>query len=968
MKKINLLSLSFLFIIQFLFAQEKELSKNELVKDPLNAKTYVLDNGLTVILSSNKTKPRCYTAIAVKAGSKNDPADNTGLAHYLEHLLFKGTDVYGTGNYQEEKKYLDQINQLYEDYIQITDPAKRKIKYQQIDSISSIAAKYSIANEYDKMMSHIGANGTNAFTSFEQTVYINDIPSNALNVWLDIEAERFRNPVFRLFHTELEAVYEEKNISIDNDFSVMYETLYAKLFPNHPYGTQTTIGTIEHLKNPSLKKIREYYQKYYVPNNMAIIISGDIDFETTLNEIKTKFSYLKPKPLTEFTYKQEPNNPKDQIINLVGKDEAQIAIGVRLPKASIKDVAVAKVFSMLMYNGKTGLIDLNINQKQKVIESSLYYENMNDYGLIELFITPSEKLNMEQTTRLFLDQFDSVLYGKFDESVIKAILENNEVDKIKQSEDNQGRVFELLEAFVLNQTRESFLQIDEEMKKVTKSDLMNFAKQNLLQNRVIIYKKTGTPPEKSKVIKPAITAVEMNRDKKSPFLENVLDRKLPEVKPQFLDFKKQIKEDVIKDGVNLIYTPNSINELFGMYYIYDFGSNEDKLMALATEFIQYCGTSTMPAAILKKKMYQLAVSFNVFTSKNRIYVSLSGKADKFKDGLSIMENLLSDAQSDQKTWDDFINNKILELNNRKLNKYEYSSGLANYMKYGSDNPFKHIITPKELKKISLSDVITKIKSLKTYPHSIAVYAPLDLFPMKIKQLIKPYYETKTILAAPNRKVFEPLVYNEKTVFHTHYDMVQAEINWYKKASVFNPSMLTNIGVMNEYFGGGMSSIVFQTIRESKALAYSTYSYYARPEFANNSATIGAYIGTQADKFIEAVNSMNELLLRMPESKQGFANSLNAIKSSIENQRLNREEAILYYLNNKRLGIDYDSREKVYQDLGTYQFSDLSQFHNTEYLNGQFTISVLGSKKFLSKKKLAQFGKVKTVKSKELFGY
>lgn len=968
MNKIFSLSILFFFTFKISYSQEKAKSSSEIVKDPLNAQTYVLDNGLTVILSINKSKPRCYTAIAVKAGSKNDPVDNTGLAHYLEHLLFKGTDAFGTGNYKEEEKYLVQIERLYEDYIQITDPAKRKKKYHEIDSISSIAAQYSIANEYDKMMSHIGASGTNAFTSFEQTVYINDIPSNALSVWLDVEAERFRNPVFRLFHTELEAVYEEKNISIDNDFSVMYETLYEKLFPHHPYGTQTTIGTIEHLKNPSLRKIREYYEKYYVPNNMAIIISGDIDVETTLNEIKNKFSYLKPKPLPIFKFEPEVNERKDQVINLVGRDEDQVAIGVRLPKASLKETAVAKVFSMLLYNGKTGLIDLNINQKQKVIESSLYYENMNDYGLMEIFITPSEKYSMEQTARLFFDQIDSVNNGKFDESIIKAIIENDDVDRIRKSEDNQGRVFELLEAFVMNQSRESFLEIREEMKKVTKADLMNFAKANLYQNRVIIYKKNGTPPEKQKVIKPAITSVELNREKKSPFIEDVLNRKLPNVNPQFLDFKAQIKEDVIKEGVNLIFTPNPINQLFGLYYIYDFGSNEDKLMTLATEFIEYCGTSKTSAEMMKRKMYMLAVSFDVFTSKNRIYVSLSGKADKFEDALSIMENLFSDAQSDQKSWDDFISNKILELKNRKLNKYEYSSGLASYMKYGSDNPFKNIITPNELKKITLSDVITKIKALKTYPHTIAVYAPLNLSPFKLKQLLKPYYESKSITTAPVRKQYEPINYTEKTVFYTQYNMVQAEISWHKRASIFNPQMLTNLSVMNEYFGGGMSSVVFQTIRESKALAYSSYSYFSKPEFANNYINIGAYIGTQADKFEDAVNSMNELLNQIPETSQGFQNAINALKSNIENQRITREEAILFYLNNKRLGIDYDYREQIYQNLKNYQFSDLRQFHNSEYLNGQFAISVLGSKKLLPKKKLAKFGKVKSIKSKELFGY
>ena len=224
--------------------------------DPYKARIYTLSNGLTVYLSVNKNEPRIQTLIAVRAGSKNDPHDATGLAHYLEHLLFKGTDKFGTLDFAKEKPLLDEISNRFEDYRKTTDPSTRKIKYHEIDSVSGLAAKYAIANEYDKMLGAIGAKGTNAFTWLEQTVYENDIPSNQVTKWLEIESERFRHPVLRLFHTELEAVYEEKNRNIDNDGEEQFETLMAELFKHHTYGTQTTIGTVEDLKNPSIKKIQ----------------------------------------------------------------------------------------------------------------------------------------------------------------------------------------------------------------------------------------------------------------------------------------------------------------------------------------------------------------------------------------------------------------------------------------------------------------------------------------------------------------------------------------------------------------------------------------------------------------------------------------------------------------------------------------------------------------------------------------
>src|SRR5699024_10216918 len=154
-----------------------------------------------------------------KAGSKTDPANHTVLAHYLEHMLFKGTDQFGSLDWDKEKSLLDEIEGLYEKYNSTTDEDERKAIYKEIEQVSGEAAKYAIGNEYDKMMSGMGAQGTNAFTSVEETVYTEDIPSNVIDKYLTVQSERFRHPVFRLFHTELEAVYEEKNRSLDSDGS-----------------------------------------------------------------------------------------------------------------------------------------------------------------------------------------------------------------------------------------------------------------------------------------------------------------------------------------------------------------------------------------------------------------------------------------------------------------------------------------------------------------------------------------------------------------------------------------------------------------------------------------------------------------------------------------------------------------------------------------------------------------------------
>ena len=332
--------------------------------DLLNARIYTLANGLKVYLSVYKDAPRIQTYIATKAGSKSDPADATGLAHYLEHLLFKGTDKYGSLDYAKEKVELEKIEALYESYRAIKDEDKRKILYHQIDSISGVAAKYAIANEYDKMLSSIGATGTNAFTSFEQTVYVNDIPSNQLEKWLTIESERFRNPVLRIFHTELEAVYEEKNRGLDSDGRKVFETLFEAMFPNNNYGKQTTIGTIEHLKNPSIKKIKEYYDTYYVPNNMAICMSGDFDYEQAIRLIDSRFGNMKSKPVPAYIPGKEVAIAQPIVKEVFGPDAESMLLAYRIGGQSTADAELAEIASKILYNGTAGLMDLNLNHPQ----------------------------------------------------------------------------------------------------------------------------------------------------------------------------------------------------------------------------------------------------------------------------------------------------------------------------------------------------------------------------------------------------------------------------------------------------------------------------------------------------------------------------------------------------------------------------------------------------------------------------
>ncbi|MBO7182976.1 MAG: insulinase family protein, partial [Bacteroidales bacterium] len=261
MKKIQMLLMALLVLAINACQPAYESVEN----DPMQTRIYTLDNGLKVYMSVNENEPRIQTYVAVRAGGKNDPAETTGLAHYFEHLMFKGTKQFGTSNYELEKPLLDQIEALYEVYRAESDAEKRAAIYHQIDSISYEASKIFIPNEYDKLMAAIGSEGTNAFTGYDQTAYVENIPSNQLENWARIQADRFENAVIRGFHTELETIYEEKNMSLTRDSRKAYEKIFSLLYPNHPYGNQTILGSQEHLKNPSITNIKNFHKTYYVP-------------------------------------------------------------------------------------------------------------------------------------------------------------------------------------------------------------------------------------------------------------------------------------------------------------------------------------------------------------------------------------------------------------------------------------------------------------------------------------------------------------------------------------------------------------------------------------------------------------------------------------------------------------------------------------------------------------------------------
>ncbi|MCH8319072.1 MAG: insulinase family protein, partial [Bacteroidetes bacterium] len=457
--------------------------------DPLNARIYTLKNGLKVYITVYKDEPRIQTLIAVRAGSKYDPPTATGLAHYLEHMLFKGTSKIASVDWENEKKLLDQIEQLYEQHRATTDPDERKNIYAQIDSLSGIAVDLVAPNEYDKMISSIGAKYTNAWTSDEQTVYVNNIPSNELEKWLKIESERFSELVLRLFHTELEIVYEEFNRGQDSDFRKVYRAMREALFAKHPYGTQTTIGTGEHLKNPSMIKIHEYFNTYYVPNNMAICLSGDLNPDSTIALIDKYFGSFVSKQVPQFTFESQPNIKEPLVRDVYGPEAESVSIGFRFDGIKSDDVKYIELIDVILNNGQAGLMDLNLIQKQKLLAAYSYADPMIDYSIHAFIGRPREGQSLEEVKELLLEQIEKIKNGEFDEWLVEAAINDKRLSQIQNYEHNFSRAIAFVEAFTNFIDWKDYVTGLDKMAQITKEQIVEFAKAHYKDNYVVVNKR-----------------------------------------------------------------------------------------------------------------------------------------------------------------------------------------------------------------------------------------------------------------------------------------------------------------------------------------------------------------------------------------------------------------------------------------------------------------------------------------------
>ena len=936
--------------------------------DPMETKMYTLDNGLKVYMTVNKETPRIQTYIAVKVGGKNDPSETTGLAHYFEHLMFKGSEQFGTADYAAEKPLLDQIEALFEVYRVTEDEAERAELYRQIDSISYLASDIFIPNEYDKLMSVIGAEGTNAYTSTDMTVYVEDIPSNQIENWARIEADRFMHPVIRGFHTELETVYEEKNMSLTNDFRKSLEAMDGILFADHPYGTQTVLGTQEHLKNPSVTNIKNYHKTYYVPNNMAICLSGDFDPDQMLSIIEKYFGQMEPNkelPEVDFETKTVIESPVSK--EVYGLDAENIMIGWKYPGAGTQEAMVADVVSYILSNGSAGLIDLNLNQQQKVLGAQAMSYTRPDAGEFLIMADPKQGQTLDEVKDLVLAEIAKLRAGEFDEALLTGTINNMKLRQMRMLESNSDRADMFVQSFINGTDWADEVAWIENLSKVTKQDVIDWANKYLGDNSyAVIYKRQGEDKTVQKVSAPKITPIKANRDAQSAFLAEIQAAEVTPIEPVYVDYDKDMSIFDV-NGLEVLYAQNELNDITSVTYSYNKGATQDPALNLAFNYLSYLGTPTRSAEEIAQQMYQLACNFHMGSGSISTSISVNGLAENMPQAMEIVEDLAYNAIPDEAILANLKADMFKSRKDAKLSQSSCFSALQAYVLYGPEYIQKTTMSDKQIQSLTSEELLAKVRDILGCQHEIRYYGPAS--ETEAAELIKANHKIAEDLKPLEKQYIKYQTVDQSKVYLAPYDAKQIRyIQYSNRGEKLDLAADPYLTLYNEYFGGGMNAIVFQEMREARGLAYSSSARLYMPSFKDDSYMYYAFIATQNDKMKTAIEAFDEIINDMPESENAFNIAKEALVSRIRTERISGRGVLSSYISDRELGITEPRSKQIFEVAQTLTFDDVKATQQKWVKDRTYAYGILGDLKDLDTAYLQTLGPVQVLTLEEIFGY
>ena len=930
------------------------------------ASRHTLANGLTLYLSRHAAEPRIYTQICVRAGSKHDPERSTGLAHYLEHMLFKGTSEIGTRDWAAEAPLLEEIAEAYEAHRRTADPDERRRLYARIDELSQAAAAHALPGEYDRVIAQLGAQGTNAYTWVDQTVFLNDIPANELERWMRLETERFSRLVLRLFHTELETVFEEFNITQDSDARKAMRAANEALFPAHPYGTHTTIGRGEHLKAPSHFDIYDFFARHYVPANMAVVLCGDLDEARAFELANATFGTWDPRPVPAYEAPRLPA-PAATETTVFGEEAEGVQLNYRVPAANTREALVATVAAGMLYNRQAGLFDLHLVQPQRVLRASVGVVSMAEYGVLRATVRPRPGQTLEEARALAQAQIDVLAAGRAPDWLREAVLVDHELTLTRTAESNRGRAQLLGNAFLHHVDLADALDRIGRLRSVGDEEVAAFAKTYLGAGaRATVFKRQGPDPDVVKVDKPAITPVPLNTADVSGFAERLLARAPADLPPAFADLEALVTVRRLGERRELHHLANEENALCELLYVYDFGARDERWGKIATDYLPYLGTAHRSPADFEIALYRYGLEWQVQVTPHRLYVGVSGLDKHLREGLDLLDELLLGAQPNEEALRSLVEDTIQKRRNERADKQVVlRKGLNNYGRYGGRSPMLTRPTDEELRAKPAAELVGLLHALPRQPHQVFYYGPRRVD--EVATVLTRRGRSGGALPLPRGGRLRMDVPAADRVVLTHFPQVQVEVLALRHVAAGFAERRWILGEwFNQYYGLGLSAVVFQELRESRALAYSTYAYAEAPKLADGDHVLQAFIGTQPDKLATALDAMRSLLSDWRFDADAAERVRRGILQQLRSGRDLRQSRYWLWRQAQDRGLGGNPRERMYEGLLRARPADLQAFYR-ELSAAPTTYLVLGDRERLDRGVLAAVGRVEERSVGEVFG-
>ncbi len=942
-----------------------------LFSNSLNVDQYKLKNGLTVMLNEDKDASGVYGVVIVKGGGKQDPKDATGIAHYLEHMLFKGTTELATIDYEKEKVYLDSIALLYDELGTLKSYEKRLEIQKRINDLNLKASEYAIPNEFDRILEGMGGTGINAFTSNDVIAYFNQFPSHQINKWLEVNSHRFKNPVFRLFQSELEVVYEEKNRAMDNPFRKLIEEYFEHFWKKHPYGQQTVLGTVEHLKNPSLTKMREYYDKYYIANNMYLLLAGNFQSKNIKPQIETTFGRLRSGPPPKFVdVDEESFNGREVVKNRLTPVRFGI-LGYRVPPNSHEDSEKIQVIKNLLNNrSSTGLLDRLSIENKLTSSSAIDGFGGSDHGSMAFIFIP--KL-VFQTFRgaenQVLKQIEKIKNGDFSQEFLESVKLSMIQDYETGLENVSNRLSYALEVVNHNKTWDDIFNYPNSIESIDKKDVVLIANKYFNDNYLVYQSRMGFP-KKVKLDKPPFKAIKAkNSEKFSSYRKKLENLSEDQIEYDFINVERDMHYEEINENYHLYYNTNPKNSIFTMKVEYGIGTKEDPTLKYAAELGNMIGSEKYSFNVLKEELQKIGATINFYSSGDYFGLDIKGFDKNFEKTMSMAGEFLLTMKvrkEDKKKLKKLIQGSTLERMFEGRDASTKGNALRDYALWGQNSNWLKRSTIKEVKKMDTEFLLEKISAAMKFETTIFFTGTLDF------NKVKTSVGKNLILNNQLKKSSSPIVYEQKLknkntiYFYNDKKAVQSQIHVLIPGSKMELDERLTSRSFNKYFGSGMSALVFQEIREFRSLAYSAYGVYQVPWYLNGEGYFKGYMGTQTDKTVNAIEAYLGLLKNMPEKPLRMEGIKSGLLQSLVTSKPNFRTLPRTGRNWKLQGYDGNPNVLYKDNYESVDFKNVVNFYEKNLKGRPYTIAIVGNREKIDMEKLSNFGELIEVEKDDIF--